>query len=200
MSISPRLSPIREPELDDRQRVVWDQITRGRRAPLHQGGSGLVSRSGSLIGPFNAYLHSPSVGGPAAALGEALRFDSTLDRRTLELITVVVAAHWRADFEYWAHRRYAIEAGVPTELVDEIAAGRELQDVADDDRLLVTTTRELLRTGRLGDDAYSDARRLLGASGIVDLVTLVGYYTLVSFNLNVFQVPAPVPADELWPR
>jgi 4-carboxymuconolactone decarboxylase len=196
---APRLAPLRETDLDDRQREVWHEITAGRRASVHGGSGGLVAGNGGLIGPFNAFLHSPSVGGPAARLGEALRFDSTLDGRTLELVTVVVAAHWRADFEYWAHRAYAIAAGVAPELMDSIASGRALATTSPDDETLVTATRELLATGSLTDDTYAGVVRLLGTTGIVDLVTVVGYYTLVSFNLNVFKVPAPVPTKELWP-
>ena len=31
---------------------------------------------------------------------------------------------------------------------------------------------------------------MLGESGVVELTLLVGYYTLTSFTLNTFQVPA----------
>jgi 4-carboxymuconolactone decarboxylase len=158
-----------------------------------------VSPDGTLVGPFNAFLHSPSIGRAAAALGEAVRFDATFDRGTIELITVVVAVHWRADFEYWAHRRAAIESGVPVELIDAVAAGRPITSAVRADEVVVTATRELLTTGRLNDDTYSCALELLRPAGIVDLVTLVGYYTLVSLTLNAFEVSAPVPSSELWP-
>jgi len=195
----PRLPSIRQEGLSEDQRVVWEQITGGRRAAAHGGRGGLITAEGGLIGPFNAFLHSPRLGGPAAQLGEAVRFDSTLDRRTLELIIVVVAAHWRSDFEFWAHTRYAREAGVEEELISAVASGADVTFASLDDQRIVEAATEILMTGRLGDDTYDSLLTQLGTSGVVDLVTVVGYYSLVAFNLNVFRVPAPVASSELWP-
>jgi 4-carboxymuconolactone decarboxylase len=38
---------------------------------------------------------------------------------------------------------------------------------------------------------------LLGERGVVELVGVVGYYCLVSFTLNVFEVPVPGDAGPL---
>jgi 4-carboxymuconolactone decarboxylase len=198
VSTNPRLTTLTEPALDPAQRELWQQITTGRRAAAHKGSGGLVSEEGGLVGPFNAFLRSPSVGGPAAALGEAIRFSSTLDRRTLELITVVVAIHWRADFEFWAHRRYAIEAGVSPALLDSMVSDGALVDARPGDGVLVASISELLRTGRLTDDAYAALHGVLGDAGTVDAIAVAGYYSLVSFTLNAFGVPAPVSSAELW--
>jgi 4-carboxymuconolactone decarboxylase len=178
---------------------VWDAVTKGRRASAHVGSGGLVGPDGALVGPFNTMLYSPEIGEAAARLGEAIRFSSSLDRRTLELVTVVAAVKWRADFEYWAHRRYAIEAGVPETLVDELARGGGAASADPEDRLLVTSTRELLDTGRLSDEHYQALEQQLGQRGAVDLVVTVGYYCLISFVLNAFEVPAPTSSGELWP-
>ena len=43
----------------------------------------------------------------------------------------------------------------------------------------------------MSDPTYNQARQALGEEGIVDLVGLVGYYSLVSFTLNVFEVGLP---------
>ena len=62
------------------------------------------------------------------------------------------------------------------------------------DRAVVAFVRELLRTGRSGDAAYAAARALLGEKGTVELTGLVGYYSLLAMQLNVFQVVPPPTA------
>lgn len=195
----PRLPAVQEADLDSEQRAVWERITGGARAAAHEGTGGLVGEDGALVGPFNAWLHSPAVGGPAAELGEAVRFRTSLDRRLLELAIVAVACHWRSNFEYWAHRRYALDAGVEPALLDALAAGQDPRSSRDDEQVVLDACRDLLRSGRLGAARYSATLDVLGTSGVVELVTAVGYYTLVSFNLNAFEVDVPPSAAATWP-
>ncbi len=79
--------------------------------PTHMAGpGGLVGDDGGPLGPFNAWISSPALGGPAGRLGEAVRFGSSLGHRTVELIiiiiiiiiiiVVVVGAHWKVDSEF----------------------------------------------------------------------------------------------------
>lgn len=194
-----RLRAVTESELTPGQRAVWDSVTGGARAAAHKGSGGLVGPDGELVGPFNAWLYSPTVGLPAASLGEAVRFRCSFGARLSEVAIVAVAAHWRSNFEYWAHRRYAAEAGVPEDLLDDLAEGRQVNPERDDERVVVGTCRELLTTARLSDETYRAALDLLGAAGIVELVTLVGYYTLVALNLNAFEVGLPPGAEPQWP-
>ncbi len=194
----PMLPVLRHDDLAADQLEVWSQVTGGRRAAAHGGSSGLVTAEGGLIGPFNAWLHGPALGLPAAQLGEAVRFGSSLDRATLELVICVVAAHWRAEFEYVVHRRYAEEAGVAAALLDAVGQGAEVSFAGPAEQLVVAVTRSLLADGRV--PAELDDRLLgdLGATGAADLVTTVGYYTMVSFNLNAFGIPRPEGSSVPW--
>lgn len=178
---------------------MWDAVVGGRRAAAHHGSGGLVSPEGGLVGPFNAWLHCPVVGKHAADLGEAIRFDTHLDRRLLELSIVAVAVHWRAEFEFWAHRRFAVESGVDETVIDELAAGRAVEPARDDERIVLAATLELLRTGRWSPAQFTSVHQLLGVGGAAELVTVIGYYTAVSLNLNAFEVPAPAGVDLQWP-
>ena len=58
-------------------------------------------------------------------------------------------------------------------------------------RRRTTSPAALLGTGRVDQALYDAARAHLGDGGLVELVTLAGYYTLVSFTLNAFDVPLP---------
>lgn len=190
-----RLPPVTEADLDERQRAVWDTLLGGRRGDAAR----LVGGDGALIGPFNALVTAPTVGGPMAALGEAIRFDTDLDRRLQELAIITVGAHFRANFEFWAHRRMAEQAGLAPSVADALAAGEEPTFEADDEATVYRLARSLLTSGRVDDAAYTAARSLLGDEGVVEMVATIGYYAMVSLTLDAFAVPLPPGHDPIWP-
>ena len=109
-----------------------------------------------------------------------------------------MGAAWKAEFEWWAHARMAREHGVGDAIVDAIGRGDDPPFSADDERVIYTVARELTSAGRLGQDLYDAAQRLLGDEGMVELVSLCGYYTLISYLLNAFAVPLPPGAEPQW--
>ncbi len=161
-------------------------------------GGELVNEEGGLIGPFNAFVHAPGVGRHLSALGGRLRFRTSIERRLSELAIITVGAAWKAEFEWWAHARMAREHGVSDAIVDAIGRGDDPPFDADDERAIYTVARQLTGTGQLGQEAYDAAHRLLGEQGMVELVALCGYYTLVSYLLNAFAVPLPPGAAPIW--
>ena len=176
--------------LDTDAQAVWDSITATRGA--------IVADEGHLIGPFNAWVTAPSIGGRLADLGAALRFESSIERRLLEVAIITVGARWKAEFEWWAHSRMALHHGVSEAAVAAIAKGDE-PSLPDDEAIVYAVARQLVDTGHVDTPAYDAARGLLGDRGIVELVTLCGYYTLVSFSLNAFAVPLPPGEEPAWP-
>jgi 4-carboxymuconolactone decarboxylase len=176
--------------LDDDGREVWDSITASRGS--------IVTDDGALMGPFNAWVTAPGIGGRLAELGAALRFQSSIERRLLEVAIITVGAHWKAEFEWWAHSRMALQHGVTAEAVDAIAQGTT-PELPDDERIVHAVARQLVQGGHVDKATYDAARQLLGDRGVVELVTLCGYYTLVSFSLNAFDVPLPPGEESTWP-
>jgi 4-carboxymuconolactone decarboxylase len=191
MANASRLPYLRYDELDVRGQEVWDGVAGSR-------GGELVNADGGLIGPFNAFVHAPGVGRHLSALGGRLRFKTSIERRLSELAIITVGAAWKAEFEWWAHARMAREHGVGDAIVDAIGRGDNPPFTADDERVIYTVARELTSAGRLGQDLYDAAQRLLGDEGMVELVSLCGYYTLVSYLLNAFAVPLPPGAEPQW--
>ncbi|MGF1598849.1 MAG: carboxymuconolactone decarboxylase family protein [Acidimicrobiales bacterium] len=190
-----RLPYITNEHLTPDQQAVWDNVTNGRRGPA----SRLVNDEGGLIGPFNAALHAPATGRHVVALGDALRFDTAIDNRLLELAVCMVGAHWRSNFEWFAHSRMAIEAGVDPEVVAAIEQGEEPSFEREDERAVYDLTRSLLTTGRVDDERYRDVVGHVGDQGVVELAQLIGYYCLVSLTLNTFEVELPPGNDPVWP-
>ena len=189
-----RLPYLRYQDLDARGQEVWDGVVGSRGVA----GGELVSDDGGLVGPFNAFVLAPGVGRHLSALGGRLRFRTSIDRRLSELTIITVGARWRAEFEWYAHAAMAREQGVPGPVVDAIGRGAEPPIVAADERIVYMAARELVTTGRLSRPAYDEAHRLLGDAGMVEFVSLCGYYTLVSYLLNAFDVPLPPGAAPQW--
>src|SRR5437667_8715043 len=153
-----RLPYLRRDDLPEAGQAVWDALTETR-------GNTIVNDQGGLVGPFNPWLHAPDVGARLADLGATLRFKTSVDRTLLELAIITVGAHWKAEFEWWAHARMAREAGVPDAVVDAIGAGTEPPFDNDDDRVLHGLARQLVETGRIDDDTYAAAARMVGHRG-----------------------------------
>lgn len=187
-----RLPSLRRDQLDPDQQAVWDRCIGNRPEAL-------VDRAGGLVGPFNAWVTEPAVGGPIVDLGAAVRFGTSLERRLLELAIITVGAHWRAEFEFAVHGAMAMRHGIPTAVVEALAAGQEPPLVARDEQVVHAVARQLVRTGSLDADLYGQARALVGDRGLVDLVTVCGYYTLVCFTLNAFAVAPPDGVAPRWP-
>lgn len=179
-----RLRNLRQDELGPDGNRVWEQIVASR-------GESALDGRGGLAGPFNAYVHAPQVGGHLSELGAVVRFGTSIERRLAELAIITVAARWQAEFEWSAHARMAREQGVPAEVVEAIGAGSEPPLRTDDERTVYAVASQLTRTGKIRQDTYDAAHRLLGDAGLVELVAMCGYYTLVSYVLNAFDVPPP---------
>jgi 4-carboxymuconolactone decarboxylase len=186
-----RLPPLDRAALDDRGAAVWDTVA-GTRGPE------MVDGDGHLIGPFNAFAHAPGVGARLAELGTELRRNTSIDRRLLEVAIITVGARWRAEFEWWAHARMAREQGVADEVVDAIGDGTTPPFARDDERVVHAAAAMMADVGRLDDATYDAAHRLLGDVGMVELTALCGYYSLISFLLNTFEVPLPPGQPARW--
>lgn len=190
-----RLPFLTESDLDDERRGVWSILTGGRRGSAAR----LTNEQGGLIGPFNAMVTAPVVGGPMAALGEAIRFETGLDRKLQELAIITVGAHYRSNFEFWAHSNMALEAGLDESIVDALVAGTTPPFTDPNEEIVHTLAHSLVTTGRIADDAYAAAQTLLGDTGVVELVASIGYYGLVSMTLNAFAIEMPPGVEPIWP-
>ena len=185
-----RLAAVRPADATAAQREVIDAIAggdRGRGRSLES----LLDGRGGLAGPFNAWVHRPDLGIVMQSLGERLRFHGNLPAAAREIAILTVGAKWMAEYEWWAHGRLGRRVGVSDETIDAIHRG-ERPPVSDPvEQTVYDVTAALLETGRVDPELYDAALARIGDGGLVEVVTLAGYYTLVSFTLNAFEVPLP---------
>ena len=184
-----RLPGLRPEELTDDQRRVYDSIAGGDRA--RDASFRLTEDDGSLVGPFSTLLLSPVVGNAVQSVGAAIRFGCGLSSLVREVAILAVAAHRRSPFEWWAHEPIGRRAGLDD---DQIAALHAGETPAFDDDIAAATyafCKALIAGGRPDDASYEAAREALGLDGVMELVTLVGYYTLLAQLMETFDVGVP---------
>jgi 4-carboxymuconolactone decarboxylase len=191
-----RLPKFEPSALDVEQRSLYDAIAGGRRAQGPQLFR-LADAAGRLEGPFNAFLLQPRLGSALQALGASVRYDTGLDDRCREIAILVVAAHWRSDFEWHAHEAVGRAAGLGDAELAALREGRHAE-LAGRESVVARTAAALVTRGDLDDAEYGEAVSHLGPAGLFELLTLVGYYATLALQLRVFRVPAPedtAPAD-----
>ncbi len=172
-----RLPDLPREAMTDEQRRIHDEILSGPR--------------GRVEGPLKIWLTSPGLAEAAQKLGAYIRFGSRLPPRLSELAIIVTGAHYKAEFEWFAHVRFAHEAGIPEAVTEAIRKGEtpELPDA--EQRIVHAAAVELTRHHKLSDATFNEAVEVLGLPALVDLIGIVGYYGLVSLTLNAFEIPAP---------
>jgi len=176
-----RLQPPSLEQMTPEQRAVHDDIVSGPR--------------GKLQGPLAVWLTSPELADKAQRLGQFCRFETSLPPQLSELAILVTGRFWGAEFEWWAHKRIGLEAGLDPQLVEAVRQRRVPEFANDDQRIVYDVATQMHRDHRISDRTYSEAVELLGEAGVVDLVGILGYYTLISMTLNAFQVPLPAGAE-----
>ena len=105
-----RFKPLDLNKFDAAQNAMIHEILTGPRANLN--------------GPFNVLLRSPDFGNRLQAVGEDLRFKTSLPHAINEFAIVTIARGWTAQYEFFAHKKRALVAGVKDEVIDDIARGR----------------------------------------------------------------------------
>jgi 4-carboxymuconolactone decarboxylase len=175
-----RLSEITDEQMSAPQRALRDAIYSGPR--------GIRKK---LTGPFQIWLNAPDIGLLAQALGAHCRFKTSLSPRLSETAILATAQIWKAQYEWHAHAPMAEQAGVKSQTIKDIRAGRSPKSAAKDERAVVEFVRELYKTRRVSDRTYKRVHASLGDAGVVELVGICGYYALISMTLNTFRAQLP---------
>jgi 4-carboxymuconolactone decarboxylase len=190
MSTTPdrRFPLIPEDKLTPEQRTVADGIRSGPRSKL---ATSSASQPGPIGGPFNIMLRSPGIGMLIQKLGGEIRFNSVISGKLNELAILVTARHHTANYEWNAHCKLALQGGLNPAIAHAIAEGRRPEGMDADETLVYEFSRSLHENHGVSDELFKRAVDRFGERGVVDIIAVNGYYTLVSFLLNVDQTPLP---------
>ena len=142
-------------------------------------------------GPFNAWLRSPDLGDRLQKVGEYIRFNSSLDARLNELAILVTARYWTSQYEWFAHLKFALAAGLDARIAAALARNKRPAGMREDEAAVYDFCTRLHHRKKVGDAVYQRAVALFGEEGVMDLIGACGYYTAVSMTLNVARVKVP---------
>jgi len=170
-----RFKPLAYDEMTPAQKSMIDHLVAGPR--------------GGANGPFNVLLRSPEIGDLAQEFGAATRFKSSLPQRLYELAILITARHWTSQFEWQAHHRSALQAGLSPSIADAIAQGRRPATLQKDEQAVYDFCVELLTRKQVSDAAFDALKNAFGERGVVDVIAVTGWYNTVSMLLNVDRYP-----------
>lgn len=172
-----RIPDLTPEQMDADQRAVVDEAVAGKR--------------GRIPGPLRIWIRSPELGRHAQRLGAFLRYDTTLGPRLSELAILITARRWTAHYEWFAHKREALKAGLDPATITAIAT-RQIPALTDPAERAVYDYAVALHDAHLVPlPVHQAAIAALGERGVVELVGLLGYYTLVAMTLNAFEFELP---------
>jgi 4-carboxymuconolactone decarboxylase len=177
--------------------LTWDEMTPAQHTMVEHLFAG--PRAGAN-GPFNVLLRSPEMGDIAQQFGASMRFNQSMPRKLNEMAIIITARYWTAQYEWYAHKRAALQAGLNPAIVDAIQNGRRPAGMQKDEDAVYTFCSELLNTKHVSDATFQTAKDTVGEKGVVDLMGVMSWYQMVSMMLNVDRYPLPDGAQpELKP-
>ena len=157
----------------------------------------LRQRGGVAPGPLSIMINVPEVAKRGGHLSEYLRLESTLSSKIQELAMLVTARELDCQFIWNAHAARGRSAGLRNEIVDNLRDKRELPALDSDEAAVVHYGREFFRAHRVSQATFDAALAQFGVRGLTELTNLMGYYALLAFNINAFEVELPAERTEV---
>ena len=176
---TPRFKPLIESEMSEAQIKAAHDIASGQRGRLNPDG------------PNALLLRSPDLMSRTQRVGEYLRYNSALPLRLNEFAILITARQWNAQVEWLAHHPLALKAGLDPAVAADLAQGKHPAGMKDDEAIIYQFCKELHEAKAVSDAAFKAAVDKFGERGVIDLIGLTGYYTMLAMVLNVAQQPLP---------
>jgi AhpD family alkylhydroperoxidase len=164
--------------MSDRQRVP--AIEPGSRPANAEVEARLMARRGRISPLYRVLMHAPPIAEGWERLLTAVRQDTGVDPALREMIILRVAVLNRAGFEFDAHVPFARQAGVSDARIEALRAPALPTDLDEDERDVLTLTDTLTRDVSVEDALMDRLQARHGDQGLVELVTTVAAYNMVS--------------------
>jgi len=187
-----RLSPLNLEALTADQRQVYDTLRFGPR--------GDDKHKLELAGPFGVWVRAPEIGVAVQALGKVARFGTSIKNDIRELAICTTGAYYRAKFEFAVHQELAHQEGISEQVTESLRTGQTPEFNSHEHRLCHSLAAGLLMNHHIDDQTYHDAVNCWGETGVIELVNIIGYYTIVALTLNAFEIPLSPGMEDPFPE
>lgn len=182
MTFKARIQPPPVEELNEVQRKVYDATIKVLGAP---------------IGPRMVLLKHPAIVQKWSELAAVLKAAS-YPASVRELIILLAARHWDAEFEWYAHEPNAVKAGVPRDAIEAIRNRGPAQFADAQLTAVYNYVTSLLDKHEVDDATYDAAREQLGEQGLIEATVLLGHYSNVALTLIAHRVALPDGESSPW--
>ena len=174
--------------------VTREQVPEGLRSVF----DAETANTGGVVagGPGSVMIHSPEMPRRANSLVNYLRDESSLPKQIQELAMIITARSMDCQYIWHAHAARARLQGISDEFVDSLRDGKPLPQLAPELQTVVNYALECFKTHRVSQATFDAAIKQLGPLGVTELSTLLGYYSLLAFNANAFEIDIPEGGTE----
>lgn len=167
-----------------------DQLTTEQKGIFEQ----LVAGRGRILGPYRVWIHSPTVASGMEQIGTFLNKRSSLSTREVEMVIIMIALHWQGEYVKTAHVRMGKDAGLSQAVIDALLAGTEPPLTDPHEKAVYRFAAAMIASRKVPDGEFAEIEKVLGRSGIAEVLVLLGYYTSVAMAMKVHEVPIPPAA------
>ena len=163
----------------------------------------IVSARGGEVpefGPIAVQLHVPEIAQRGEVLRDYLRAGgSTLPNNIAELAMLTTARELDCQFIWHAHAAAGRRHGLSDALVDSLRDKADLPELSSAEAAVINYGREFFRTRRVSQATFDAARAEFGDRGLIELTNLMGYYSVLAFNINAFEQLPPASDEPFLP-
>jgi 4-carboxymuconolactone decarboxylase len=181
-----RMDEVKRQDLNARQQALFDDLMR-TRPPDRK----------TLTGPFSVWIHTPDIAEHADRLVNCFRVNPKLDKRLIELIILMMCREATAKYAWSVHAPLGLKEGLTKETIDAIAACTRPDFKRDDEKLVYDFVTELAKTKTVSTATFERAKSAFGLEGVIEIVTCAGFYGMIGYVLNVFEIPPQAGASQL---
>ena len=179
----PRIPSVTREDIPESLKEVFDEVA------SELGGIG--------TGPMSILKNSPEMAKRTRPLFNYVRNESTVPRKLRELGILLTARAMDCPYIWHAHFEYGREEGLSDILLDAVRDKQPMPPVAPDEAIVIAYSNELLNNRKVTSETFSNLLNLLGKRGLVELTTLLGFYTMLAFNANAVDLQLPEHFSEL---
>ena len=180
-----RFAPLTPDQWTPEQKKVAEAIIAGPR--------------GAVGGPFPTWFRRPALAARIQELGEYIRFQRELQVKLVSIAILMTARHWKCQYEWDFHSKTALNAGLSERAIERIRTNETPDDLTTDEMAVYDFCRALHRDRAVSDAQFAAAKAALGEEGVVELIAISGYYTMMAMALNVTEVPPISGARTTFP-
>lgn len=157
----------------------------------------VVKVFGGIRGPHSILMLRPPLDQKVLAVGNHFRYDALVKPQEGELAIITAAREKDCGYVWAAHVNAGRRAGVREEAIAAVRARKVPAGLNSEETAIVMYVQQLLRTNRVEQPVFDALKDRYGVEWLVELTTLVGYYSMLAGVVNSFEVQAPPEGDKL---